>query len=198
MPFLGLLRKASPVRGLDGACLAGDWLRLDRSLQLPDTAFFPCRLRRLSSRAKKAVSGSPLLYSGPRGAVPIVSGPVDSHRGREGRGPKQTERNFTMATVGTFTSTANGFTGSIKTLTLNVKARLERIQNPTDKGPHFRVFSGAVELGAAWEKHSEQSGRDYLSVKLDDPSFPGPIYATLVEVEGGNGLSLIWSRPNRD
>lgn len=103
-----------------------------------------------------------------------------------------------MATVGTFTSTANGFTGSIKTLTLNVKTRLERIQNPTDKGPHFRVFSGAVELGAAWEKHSEQSGRDYLSVKLDDPSFPGPIYATLVEVEGGNGLSLIWSRPNRD
>ena len=103
-----------------------------------------------------------------------------------------------MATIGTFTSTATGFTGSIKTLTLNVKARLERIENPSDKGPHFRIFSGAVELGAAWQKHSEQSGRDYLSVKLDDPSFPAPIYATLVEVEGEDGLSLIWSRPNRD
>ena len=103
-----------------------------------------------------------------------------------------------MATIGTFTSTATGFTGSIKTLTLNVKARLERIENPSDKGPHFRIYSGAVELGAAWQKHSEQSGRDYLSVKLDDPSFPAPIYATLVEVEGQEGLQLIWSRSNRD
>ncbi|MDH4984462.1 DUF736 domain-containing protein [Aminobacter anthyllidis] len=103
-----------------------------------------------------------------------------------------------MATIGSFTTTANGFTGSIKTLTLTVKARFERIENPSDKGPHFRIFSGAVELGAAWQKHSEQSGRDYLSVKLDDPSFQAPIYATLVEVEGEQGLQLIWSRPNRD
>ncbi len=28
-----------------------------------------------------------------------------------------------------------------------------------------------------------------------DPRFPVPIYATLVEVEGGEGLQLIWSRP---
>ncbi|MER9058337.1 DUF736 domain-containing protein, partial [Mesorhizobium sp. M0910] len=25
-----------------------------------------------------------------------------------------------------------------------------------------------------------------------------PIYATLIEVEGEEGLQLIWSRPNRD
>ena len=37
-----------------------------------------------------------------------------------------------------------------------------------------------------------------ISVKLDDPSFPAPIYATLIEVEGEEGLQLIWSRPNRD
>ncbi|WP_029006382.1 DUF736 domain-containing protein [Azorhizobium doebereinerae] len=104
-----------------------------------------------------------------------------------------------MATIGTFTSASNGFTGSIRTLTLNVKARFERIETPFDKGPHFHIFAGgSVELGAAWQKHSEQSGRDYLSVKLDDPSFPAPIYATLVDVEGEDGLSLIWSRPNRD
>ena len=103
-----------------------------------------------------------------------------------------------MASIGTFTTTATGFSGAIKTLTLNVKARLERIENPSEKGPHFRIFAGAVEFGAAWQKHSEQSGRDYLSVKLDDPSFPAPIYATLVEVEGEEGLQLIWSRPNRD
>lgn len=103
-----------------------------------------------------------------------------------------------MATIGTFTSNGNGFTGTIKTLNLNVKAKLVRIDNPSDKGPHFRIFSGAVELGAAWQKVSRETERDYLSVKLDDPSFPAPIYATLIEVEGEEGLQLIWSRSNRD
>lgn len=54
-----------------------------------------------------------------------------------------------------------------------------------------------VEFGAAWQKTSDE-GRDYLSVKLDDPSFPAPIYANLIEVEGTEGLQLIWSRPNRN
>lgn len=83
-----------------------------------------------------------------------------------------------MATIGTFTSIGNaGFSGAIKTLNLNVKAKLIRVENPSDKGPHFRVYSGSVELGAAWQKVSNE-GRDYLSVKLDDPRFPAPIYAT--------------------
>jgi len=103
-----------------------------------------------------------------------------------------------MATIGTFTSTENGFTGSIRTLALNVKARIARIESPSDKGPHFRIYAGNVEFGAAWQKSSEQTGRDYLSVKLDDPSFPAPIYATLAAVEGEDSYQLIWSRPNRD
>ncbi|WP_374618797.1 DUF736 domain-containing protein [Devosia sp.] len=100
-----------------------------------------------------------------------------------------------MATIGTFTTTANGFTGAIKTLNLNVKARIERVETPSEKGPQFRIFSGNVELGAAWQKTAQGTERDYLSVKLDDPSFPAPIYATLVGVEGEEGLQLIWSRP---
>ncbi|MBY5869284.1 DUF736 domain-containing protein [Rhizobium leguminosarum] len=103
-----------------------------------------------------------------------------------------------MATIGTFTSTENGFTGSIRTLALNVKARIARVDNPSDKGPHYRIYAGNVELGAAWQKRSGETVRDYLSVKLDDPSFPAPIYATLSEVEGEGGYQLIWSRPNRD
>ncbi|WP_376743315.1 DUF736 domain-containing protein [Ensifer canadensis] len=95
-----------------------------------------------------------------------------------------------MATIGTFTSTENGFNGSIRTLALNVKARIARVEN-------FRIYAGNVELGAAWQKTSDQ-GRDYLSVKLDDPSFSAPIYATLAEVEGEVDLKLIWSRLNRD
>ena len=104
-----------------------------------------------------------------------------------------------MATIGSFTSTDNGFTGSIRTLTLNVKARFQRVDNPSDKGPHYRIYAaGNVELGAAWQKRSEQTDRDYLSVKLDDPSFPAPIYASLVKIEGDEGFTLIWSRRSGD
>lgn len=97
-----------------------------------------------------------------------------------------------MAAIGTFTAQGDGYTGSIKTLTLNVKtAVLRPNEKSDDKAPDFRIFAGSTEFGAAWKRRSQQD-RDYLSVKLDDPSFPAPIYASLVEVEGGH--SLIWSR----
>ena len=56
------------------------------------------------------------------------------------------------------------------------------------------MYVGWAELGAAWSKRSSE-GRDYLSVKLDDPSFNAPIYANLFEDEGGEAFSLVWSRP---
>jgi uncharacterized protein (DUF736 family) len=65
------------------------------------------------------------------------------------------------------------------------------------------AFCGApqnAEIGAAWPKRSNE-GRDYLSVKLDDPSFNAPIYANLFDDEGAETYTLIWSRsrkPNGD
>lgn len=35
-------------------------------------------------------------------------------------------------------------------------------------------------------------------MKLDDPSFPAPIYATLVEADEPDTFSLTWSRRNGD
>ena len=98
-----------------------------------------------------------------------------------------------MATIGTFTNTEDGaYAGAIKTLTLNVKAAQFRpADKDNDKAPDFRIFSGQTEFGAAWKKTSREN-RDYLSVKLDDPSFSGPIYASLVDAD--EGYSLIWSR----
>lgn len=52
-----------------------------------------------------------------------------------------------------------------------------------------------TELGTACKKTLD-AGREYLSVKLDDLIFPAPIYASLVEVEGGDGHALTWSRRN--
>lgn len=98
-----------------------------------------------------------------------------------------------MATIGTFSmDDAGNYNGAIKTLTLNVKsATLRKVEKDNDKAPDFRIFAGQTEFGAAWKKTSREH-RDYLSVKLDDPSFPAPIYASLVDAE--EGYSLIWSR----
>ncbi len=98
-----------------------------------------------------------------------------------------------MATIGTFHQSADGsYTGSIKTLTLNVKsAHLRPNEKADEKAPDFRIFAGRTEFGAAWKKTSREN-RPYISVKLDDPSFPAPIYASLVEAD--DGYSLIWSR----
>ena len=63
---------------------------------------------------------------------------------------RETEKDTTMATIGTFTSTGNGFTGTVRTLALNAKAKLVRVETPSEKGPHFRIFAGNVELGACF------------------------------------------------
>jgi uncharacterized protein (DUF736 family) len=98
-----------------------------------------------------------------------------------------------MATIGNFTKSGDRYTGAVRTLTLNVKAQIAPAEKDNDKAPDYRVYSGAIELGAGWRKTSG-TGRDYLSVKLDDPSLPAPIYASLVEAEGEGEFTLIWSR----
>jgi len=99
-----------------------------------------------------------------------------------------------MATIGTFTANSKGeIAGVIKTLTLNTKASFRSVEKESDKAPDFRISTADMDIGAAWKKTSRE-GRDYISVKLDDPSFPAPIYATLVETETAGEYTLIWSR----
>ena len=102
-----------------------------------------------------------------------------------------------MATIGTFTRTGDTFAGAVKTLSINAKATIKASEKASDKAPDYRIFAGSIEFGAAWKKTSGE-GREYLSVKLDDPSFPAPIYATLVEGEEPGSFSLIWSRRSGD
>jgi uncharacterized protein (DUF736 family) len=102
-----------------------------------------------------------------------------------------------MATIGTFTKSGDTFTGVVKTLSISAKTTIKAAEKASDKAPDYRIFATSVEFGAAWKKTSGE-GRGYLSVKLDDPSFPAPIYATLVEGEEAGSYSLIWSRRNGD
>ena len=101
-----------------------------------------------------------------------------------------------MATIGSFKKSGQGeFQGEIVTLSVQAKGvRIVPETNRTsDNAPSHRVYVGRVDIGAAWSKRSSE-GRDYLSVKLDDPSFAQPIYASLFDAEDGAGYSLIWSR----
>jgi len=103
-----------------------------------------------------------------------------------------------MANIGSFKKVGNEFHGEIVTLSVQTKGvRIVPEANRSgDNAPSHRVFVGRVEIGAAWSKRSNE-GRDYLSVKLDDPSFNSPIYANLFDDEDGDGFTLIWSRSRR-
>jgi uncharacterized protein (DUF736 family) len=99
----------------------------------------------------------------------------------------------TMAQIGTFTRAEDGsYNGTIKTLSLNIKARfLPAEPSENEKAPNLRVMARDVEIGAAWQRTSKDNAV-YHSVKLDDPSFPAPIYANLVAVD--DDYALVWSR----
>jgi uncharacterized protein (DUF736 family) len=103
-----------------------------------------------------------------------------------------------MANIGTFKKSGEELQGEI--VTLSVQAKGVRIvpenSRASDNAPSHRVYVGRAEIGAAWSKRSSE-GRDYLSVKLDDPSFTAPIYANLFNDEDGETFTLIWSRSRK-
>ena len=103
-----------------------------------------------------------------------------------------------MANIGSFKKSGKEFQGVIVTMSVQTKGVriVPEATRANDNAPSHRVYVGRAEIGAAWTKRSTE-GRDYLSVKLDDPSFSAPIYANLFGDEGGDGYTLIWSRSRK-
>jgi uncharacterized protein (DUF736 family) len=104
-----------------------------------------------------------------------------------------------MANIGSFKKSGAEFQGAIVTMSVQTKGVriVPEASRANANAPSHRVYVGrAVEIGAAWSKRSAE-GRDYLSVKLDDPSFAAPIYANLFGDEGGEGYTLVWSRSRK-
>ena len=103
-----------------------------------------------------------------------------------------------MANIGSFKKVGSELQGEIVTLSVQTKGVriVPEANRVNDNAPSHRVFVGRAEIGAAWSKRSNE-GRDYLSVKLDDPSFNAPIYANPFDDPDGETYTLIWSRSRK-
>jgi uncharacterized protein (DUF736 family) len=167
-------------------------------------SFFPWAAP-IPRETRNSPAWRPSRCCGPQaGASSIVFGLSIAIEAAMGAGSKtEDHRRVIMATIGSFKKSGNEFHGEIATLSVQAKGvRIVPESNrASDNAPSHRIYVGrAVEIGAAWSKRSAEN-RDYLSVKLDDPSFNAPIYANLFDDEDGEGFTLIWSRgrkPNGD
>ena len=55
-----------------------------------------------------------------------------------------------MPAIGTFTPAKDGYVGTIRTLTMNVKAKIvANDEKASEDAPDFRIYAGRTELGAA-------------------------------------------------
>ena len=107
-----------------------------------------------------------------------------------------------MPQIGEFTREESGFTGHIQTLALEHDISIVPVEpSDVENAPNYRVHLGVddngPEIGAAWTETSEKAG-EYLSLLIDDPSFPQPIRARLFQ-NGADATSwsLHWSRPQK-
>jgi uncharacterized protein (DUF736 family) len=89
------------------------------------------------------------------------------------------------------------FKGQLKTL--SIKVGIDIVANPgksRDVQPDYQVLAGDVEIGAGWNRRSETTGRDYVSLSIAAPEFgPRRIYANLGRAlgEDQNRFAIIWN-----
>jgi uncharacterized protein (DUF736 family) len=76
-----------------------------------------------------------------------------------------------MPIIGTFSAVKDGYAGTIRTLTMSVRVRLVA---------------------------NDRKDEPYLSVKLDDPALPQPIWGALFEATDDGPARLVWRRDRRD
>jgi uncharacterized protein (DUF736 family) len=101
-----------------------------------------------------------------------------------------------MTKIGSFKKVSGEYHGEIITLSVQAKSiRIVPDDSATGNAPSHHVLIGDAEVGAAWNKRTNDD-RPYLGIKLDDPSFVAPIFAQLFGNRDG-GFDLVWSRPTR-
>lgn len=104
-----------------------------------------------------------------------------------------------MTAIGYVTKLEDGsFKGELKTLSIRAEIVISPNSDKTsDNQPDYRVFAEGVEVGAAWVRKAESSGKEYISVSIAAPEFgPKKLYANLGKAAGQddeNVYALIWN-----
>lgn len=106
-----------------------------------------------------------------------------------------------MATIATLTTKTDGsLEGTLATL--NVTAQIAIVPNgrkSKDSEPDFRIISrkNGFELGAGWNRFSQNTGAEYISVSLSAPEF-GTIYGNIANAPGDDEGKkvIIWNPAN--
>lgn len=98
--------------------------------------------------------------------------------------------------IGHFSKTKDGnFSGSITALgAVLPKVTFEAVE-ADGKAPNFQITAQGSDLGAAWNKTSERTGKPYLSVSLRSPFLAQPVYCALVETDDAGKFNLVWNEP---
>jgi uncharacterized protein (DUF736 family) len=168
---------------------------LAETRRLPATAaggFFPPPGKPALHRETKKPPAAACHFVPPFGCGPVGSRPLDSHRGRDGRGPEARREDIMIC--GNFTPTEQGFTGEIRFFGQRGEqvALLPIEGQDNEKAPNFRIVAAddeRIEFGAAWRKKSKE-GRDYISFKLN-PVIAAPVYLRLFLNETTGGYELV-------
>ncbi|MDA7777031.1 DUF736 domain-containing protein [Rhodobacteraceae bacterium] len=104
-----------------------------------------------------------------------------------------------MAAIGHVTKLKDGgYKGELKTLSIRAEIIISpNTEKTNDNQPDYRVFAEGIEVGAAWIRKSESSGKEYVSLSIAAPEFgPKKLYANLGKAAGqkdDNVFALIWN-----
>lgn len=102
-----------------------------------------------------------------------------------------------MSKIGSFNKAADGsLNGMLHTLQGSREIMFQQIAKTSANSPSYRAMLPGSEIivGAGWLKTGKESGNAYVSVMMDDPSIPAPIYARLIKDKDGDEYSLYWER----
>lgn len=106
-----------------------------------------------------------------------------------------------MAQIGSFIRTRNGFSGRLRTLSLDIELTIVPTDHSdTGNAPNYRVHAGSEEgpeVGAGWTRSSEKAG-EYVALQIDDPTLTQPMRANLFQSGGDrSAFHLLWTRPTK-
>ena len=103
-----------------------------------------------------------------------------------------------MSAIGYVTRSGEGFKGQLKTLSIRTDVEIvPNVRKANDRQPDYRVMANGVEVGAGWNRRSETTGNDYVSLSLAAPEFgPRRLYANLVRPAGekrDDRFAILWN-----